>query len=312
MNLGLKVNADAEGFERIAHANPPFVEVWFNVNDSDRYIDLFAELKRRKTDAGLHFWGLLDGNISPNLAYPDATIIRETQTLMKRTIDIAQANGFSYVNVHPGAAALSKVNYEAERYDLASKPVETDLAIQTFLEAAPSIRDYAQTHDVVFTVETVPPRITRGWYNADTRLAPDTIYELPDSAIIQAAQMGFWVANDFVHTAANATSDDAQTVFDHVVTVTDALAAQTRLIHMGFLVPPYNGTDHHGSLTDPIFGTAQAVPNKSQIVDLLKRFNNRDDVWILVEPNKDHVKNYLLAKKLLELAEKMDSGSSPE
>ncbi len=299
MKLGLKVNADADGFARLRDGNPPFVEVWFNINDKDRYDDLFTELRRRKCDVGLHFWGLCDDNVAPNLAYPDASNIKQTIALMNRTIDIAARNGFSYVNVHPGAAALSKVNYAKERYDVISEPVDMKTAIETFLEHAQTVKAYAERHGVVFTVETVPPRITAGWYNAETRRTPSTIYELPDSAIVQAARMGFWVANDVVHTAANTISDDPVAIWTHLSKTTKILTSQTRLIHLGFVIPPYNGTDHHGSLDDPTFETSHAIPNKSQTVELLKQFQNRDDVWVLVEPSKHHVKNYQVARKLV-------------
>ncbi len=302
MKLGLKVNADADGFERLSQANPPFVEIWFNVNDSGRYNDLFEELKRRKCEAGLHFWGRCTDNIAPNLAYPDAKVAAETLALIKRTIDIAAANEFQYVNVHPGASALSKVNYADERYNLISESISTDRATQVFLAHAQELHAYAKKYGIVFTVETVPQRITRGWYTAETRLTPDTIYELPDMAIIQAARTGLWVANDVVHTAANRVSNDAHAIWQHLVDVSDALMSQTRLIHLGFLIPPYNGTDHHGSLTDPVFETSQAIPNKSQSVQLLKKFRNRPDIWILVEPKNDHVENYHLARNLIDQA----------
>lgn len=302
MKLGLKVNADPDGFMRLQDGNPPFVEVWFNVNDEDRYTDLFAELTRRKCEVGLHFWGMCDDNTAPNLAYPDSAVISQTQALMRKTIDIAEKNEFAYVNVHPGASALSKVNYAKERYEPFGEPVDMDRAINTFLENAQELARYAAGKNVVFTVETVPPRITAGWYDAATRLVPHTIHELPDSAIIRAAKLELWVANDVVHTGANTISNDPNAVWSHLLETTKILAPQTRLIHLGFVIPPYNGTDHHGSLDDPTFETSQAIPNKFQTIELLKQFMNRDDVWVLVEPNRDHVKNYRLARKLIEIA----------
>ena len=73
---------------------------------------LFDELKRRDCEVGLHFWGKLDGDISPNIAYPDTSIVTQSMDLMRQTIDIAAHRHFSYVNIHPGAAALSKVDYK--------------------------------------------------------------------------------------------------------------------------------------------------------------------------------------------------------
>src|SRR5690242_1616084 len=135
MKLGIKVNADRESFERLAGADPALAEVWFDANNSDKYADLFDELKRRQCDVGLHFWGMIHSHILPNLAYPDADIIDQTVALMKRTIDIAQTHGFQYVNIHPGSAALLRVDYQKERYDIYKEPVDTDQSIELFLES---------------------------------------------------------------------------------------------------------------------------------------------------------------------------------
>lgn len=77
------------------------------------------------------------------------------------------------------------------------------------------------------------------------------------------------------------------------------MAHATRLIHLGFLMPPYNGTDNHDTLENPALDTDQALPNKQQMLQLLKCFKNRDDVWILTEPNGRHAQNYFLAQKIL-------------
>jgi hypothetical protein len=68
------------------------------------------------------------------------------------------------------------------------------------------------------------------------------------------------------------------------------------------MIPPYNGTDNHDTFENPIFKTNNAIPNHRQMIELLKLFINRDDVWILAEPKDDHVKNYFIVKKLLEQA----------
>jgi sugar phosphate isomerase/epimerase len=302
MKLGIKVNADSEALDRLTGSNPDLVEVWFNVNDAGRYSDLFDELKQRKCDVGLHFWGTLNTDIAPNLAYPDETTISESLDLMRRTIDIASERQFQYVNIHPGSAALLKVNYKDERYDMIKDPVDTDRAIDLFLENAQTLHVYAKKHNVVFTVETVPVRITDGWYKAETRLRPKNVFELPVEAILRAARLGIPIANDFCHTAANVISDDPDVVWTFLHGTTKLLAPYTRLIHLGFVMPPFNGTDSHDQLDNPIFDTDKAVPNKKQMIDLLKNFRNRDDVWILVEPSTDHVKNYFLAKNIIEQA----------
>jgi len=302
MKLGLKVNVDRDSYERLRLANPSLAEVWFNASAADTYTNLFAELTRRKCDVGLHFWGLCDNNIAPNISYPDQSVIRQSMALMRQTIDTAAKYGFSYVNIHPGASALAKVDYTAERYDLISEPVDTDRSIKLFLQHAQELSEYAKSRNVIFTVETVPARITDGWYNAAARGTPKSLHELPVSAIQQAADLGLWVANDFCHTAANVITDTPDDIWTFLQTTTQSLAPQTRLIHLGFIMPPYNGTDNHDMLDNPILDTDAAVPNNSQMIELLKLFRDRDDIWILTEPKEDHVKNYFLAEKLLNQA----------
>ncbi len=162
--------------------------------------------------------------------------------------------------------------------------------------------DYARINNIVFTVETVPLRVTDGWYKTDTRLKPKNVYELPVSANLQAGQLGISVANDFCHTTANVISDDPNSVWTFLKNTSKVLAPQTRIIHLGFVVPPYNGTDNHDELDNPLLNTNQAVPNTRQMIELLQLFQNRDDIWVLVEPKNNHVKNYFLAQKLIDQA----------
>jgi sugar phosphate isomerase/epimerase len=302
MKLGIKVNADTDSFDRLAGSNPTLAEVWFNANGPEKYTELFDELKRRKCDVGLHFWGMLDNNIAPNIAHPDDDAVQQTLRLMRKTIDIAAQNNFQYVNIHPGSAALLQVNYQKERYDMIREPVDMERSIELFLENAQSLNEYAKTRGIVFTVETVPPRITDGWYDEKARLTPKNVYELPPVAIVRAAELSLSIANDFCHTAANVITDDPDVVWTYLFGLTKQLAPSTRLIHIGFVMPPYNGTDNHDHLDNPMMRTHEAVPNNEQLVELLKLFKDRDDVWVLTEPKDDHVKNYFLAKNLLDQA----------
>jgi sugar phosphate isomerase/epimerase len=299
MKLGIKVTSDSESLKRLADSDAPFAEVWFNVNNENAYSELFGALKQRSCGIGLHFWGILPHSIAPNIAYPDSKIIRQSMALMRRTIDIAMRHGCTYVNIHPGASALAKVNYSKERYDCITDPVETDRSIGIFLEHATLLHEYAKSHGVTLTVETVPAKITDGWYNARARLKPKNLYELPVAAIIAAAKAGLAVANDFCHTAANIISDDANAVYTFLYGTTKLLCTRTRLIHLGFVMRPFNGTDNHDELDNPVLKTPDAVPNAKQMTELLGLFKNRDDVYVIAEPKNHHVKNYLLAKKLL-------------
>lgn len=304
MTLGIKVGPHKQSFLDLAFTRAPFAEVWFNINRADDYNELFDELKRRKMQVGLHFWGALEDGTWTNIAYPDTNLIRESVSMIKKTIDIATSHGFDYVNIHPGCAARVGIDFDANRMDLRSAPIPLEQAIPLFVENALTLHRYAQERDIVFTVETVPSRVVIDWYDDVARNDPDKImnvYELPIEAIEAAAKAGLWVANDFGHTAAIA-ADDRQTIVQHLREKTLQLATRTRLIHLGFLIPPFNGTDFHNVLDNPLLETNQSVPNKIQMLELLKLFQSRDDIWILTEPNSRHTENYFLAQKILEEA----------
>jgi len=113
---------------------------------------------------------------------------------------------------------------------------------------------------------------------------------------------GFAIANDFCHTACTMISDNRDAIWRYLYTMTQTLALATRLIHLGFVVPPYNGVDNHDSLDNPILNTDAAIPNKTEMIELLQLYRNRDYMWILVEPKTDHVNNYFLARGILKNA----------
>ncbi len=301
MTLGIKVGPDKNSFHDLEQTNAPFAEVWFNINRADEYNELFAELKRRKMQVGLHFWGTLDGGISAGFGYPDQAILEASATLVKKTIDTAAANKFQYVNIHPGSRAIVKMDLDRMDYPYVSKPVSLPQAQAIFLEHGTSLHQHAMDRGIVLTVETVSRLVPKAdWYNPASRLKPFDIYQLPVASVQAAAARGIVVANDFVHTATDPVSDNPQNIWRFLLSTTQMMAPTTRLIHLGFLVPPFNGTDNHDTLENPVFETDQALPNKQQTIKLLKLFGNRNDVWILVEPNGRHAENYFLAQKILE------------
>ncbi len=303
MKLGIKIAITNSSIADLDAANPAAAEVWFNIAHAEDYTPLFEALKKRKIDVGLHFWGALPDGTWMNIAYPDSNLINHSLKFMRDTIKIAARYGFSYVNIHPGCQAKVAIDFEHESFRLLSNPVDLHTSESLFIENAIDLSEYAKALNIVFTVETVPLRVTSGWYDIQARLHPMNIYELPVESIISASEHGLWVANDFVHTSANKITDTAIDVWKYLKVTTEKLAPTTRLIHLGFLLPPYNGTDFHDMLDNPLLETDQAVPNKKQMMDLLQIFNNRDDVWIITEPKTDHVKNYFLAKAILTQAD---------
>lgn len=304
IKLGIKVGPQQDSFSDLDATKAPFCEVWYNATKPDDYTELFDGLKKRAIETGLHYWGALSDGTWTNFAYPDAELITTTLDLMKHTIDTAARHNCVYVNIHPGTAAKVHIDFEAQAFKLLSEPVPMHEAQALFLEHAHALHDYATKRGIILTIETVPLMDMNGWYDGPSgRDNPMNIHELPVSTHMEAASQGLWIANDFCHSAANTITDRADAVWTDLHALTKTLAAQTRLIHLGFIVPPYNGCDFHDHLDNPLLDTNQAIPNKQQMIELLKLFKHRTDMWMLVEPVADHVKNYHLAQKILETSQ---------
>jgi hypothetical protein len=302
MKLGIKIAPDSDWKQDIESAHPAMVEVWYNASKPADYDDMFAYLTTKRLDVGLHYWGALSNGLLTNIAYPDPKITEPSLALIRATIDIAAKNHCRYVNMHNEMRVLMNIDADYIHASIASIPADLILSTQTFLEHMRMLKTYADDRRVVLTVETVPLRDTTDWNAARGSAQIIDPYHLPMDVSLELGRRGFALANDFAHTACNMISDDRGAVWQYLYNISKTLAPATRLIHLGFIIPPYNGIDNHDTLANPIFDTPAAIPNKKEMIELLKLFPNRDDVWILVEPKADHVKNYFLARGILENA----------
>ena len=221
---------------------------------------------------------------------------------MYATIDVAAAHKCVYVNVHPDLYSLLHVNFDTMDIRTASEPANPNTMNTVFIKRITALHRYAKSKGVVLTVETVPMRDTPSWKPTRNRTEVIDIHQMPMEVLIDLSARGVSLANDLGHTACNMISDDRDAIWKFLYRTTQTLASATRLIHLGFIVPPYNGVDFHDSLDNPVLDTDDGIPSKKQMIELLKLFKNRDDVWILVEPKEDHVKNYFLARGILKNA----------
>ena len=299
MKLGIKVSLQSYSLSDINQVHPQAAEVWFDISRTQEYSGLFRKLSILRVETGLHFWGSLADGTLVNISYPDKELNKASMNLIKKAIDIAAQNHFVYVNIHPGSQARVKVNFRAMKYLAVDNPTELSGAINRFIDNALMLSEYARSRSVVFTVETVS-RLSplKDWYNPESRLTPINIYDLPIEAIELSARHKIAIANDFVHTATHAPSTEPTAIWEFLKAKTQKLLSQTKLIHLGFLIPPFNGVDNHDMLDNPIFNTNRAVPNRTQVKELLSLYKDKD-VWIITEPRANHAKNYLLAQKLL-------------
>ena len=299
MKLGIKIAPGNAWKSNIEATRPRMVEVWYNASKPADYDEMLAYLSTRDIDVGLHYWGTLPSQILTNISYPDSNIAKLSLELMYGTIDVAAKYKCVYVNVHPDLYSLLSVNFDTMDIRVASEQANRKTMEATFIERITALHTYARSKNVILTVETVPMRDTPSWKpDRDRSLAID-IHQMPMDVFLDLAAHGISIANDFGHTACNMISNDRGAIWTFLYDTTRTLAPYTRLIHLGCIVPPYNGVDFHDSLDNPMLDTEKAIPNKNQMQKLLKLFDNRDDVWILVEPKENHVKNFSLAQKII-------------
>ncbi len=303
MKLGIKIAPGRDYRRDIEATRPQMVEVWYNQSKPSEYEELFSYLKTQKLDVGLHYWGALPSGILTNTSCPDLNISVPSIAHIYATIDVAATNHFAYVNMHPDLYSLLQVNFDTMDIRVASEKANPDVVRKTFMRNMRSLTDYATSKNVILTVETVPMRDTTNWRPDRDRTQVIDIHQMSVDVHIDLAAQGIYIANDICHTACNLITDDRTSIWKFLQETTHTLARATKLIHLGYLTPPYNGVDFHDSLENPVFETHDAIPNKTEMITLLKQnFTNRDDMWILVEPKTDHVKNYFLARDLLKKA----------
>lgn len=301
MKLGIKVGLKGDSYSDLVQAQPDFCEVWFNTNILNSYHQLFSQIKSLNIDCGLHFWGATRGNYLANLAYPDNKILQESIDLVKQTIDTANKHNFNYVNIHPGQAMLAKVDFETVpiKFTACTKAVDWETSLKTLKNSLITLAEYAKTQNVQLFIESVPKNCYSPGLNGQLdRLNYLYMAEIPISIIEQILTIeNLYFTNDFGHTTANLVSTDRQTLIDFLLQKTKQLINKTKLLHVSYLIKPYNGTDYHGSLTSPEIQTDDAVPNYQELISLLKLYKNQD-ILALVEPETDHVGNFQVLKNL--------------
>ncbi|MCX6791938.1 MAG: hypothetical protein NT149_02780 [Candidatus Gottesmanbacteria bacterium] len=302
MKLGIKVAPGNAWKRNIEATHPAMVEIWYNASKPADYDDMFAYVSAQNLDIGLHYWGALPNNLLTNISYPDPSVTKPSLELMYATIDVATKHKCVYVNVHPDLYSLLHVNFDTMDIRVMSESADSSSTCRTFIKNILNLNDYAKSRGVILTIETVPMRDTPTWNPNRDRTDVINTHQMSIDVLIDLAHRGVAIANDLSHTACNLISNNHADIWRFLYDTTKTLSSATRLIHLGFIVPPYNGVDNHDSLDNPVLNSDDAIPNKKQMIELLKLFGNRDDVWILVEPKTDHVKNYFLARGILKSA----------
>ncbi len=305
MKIGIKVGLKSNWKTDLEATKPDFCEIWFDSRRINDYSELFGFLKQQKIPAGLHFWGASPNGTLANLAYPDSEILTISRNLLRQTIDAAARTQAVYVNFHPCGKILSRVDFEKEKFTPFTKLLPTSESLIILEESLSFASQYANSLGVMLTVESTP-KLAAGspWTGKNGRMQPTTIGEFAVSEIEPLLKkLKLFFANDFGHTCSNIISTDRQEVKEFLFNIARRLAHITKLLHVSYIVPPYNGTDYHGCLYYDELKSPTAIPNYDEMKQLLKLFVQRDDVMALVEPEKDHIGNF---QALINLVKEID------
>lgn len=298
MKLGVKFSYN-NWREILGKTKAKYAEVWFRVEWENRYRDIFNHLNKNRIKFGLHFWSEIEGGFLPNLAYKEKGISEKTAEAIKKNIDIAEKVGAVYVNIHPGALTLEKVNLD-EMYARVIPNTEIKLkdGIETFRNNAVKLNNYAKDRNVLFLVETVPKNEAIKWNDKTSRLSVQRSQNLPPEALLEAIDVGIYISNDIGHLISAWVSDDGDFLFKKMMDFSKKTKNYTKLIHLNTVIPPFNGTDSHNGILPADF-SQNVIPNKKQLIEFFSLFENRDDAWVISEPKVElMVENYFEVRRL--------------
>lgn len=299
MKYGVKIGPE-NWEEALEQTGAEYCELWFRVDEAERFREIFKYLQSRNTHFGLHFWAVLPEGYEPNLAFEPDGIADQTQELIKQNIDIAKRTGAHYVNVHPGSLLLHTLDLDRKEIRVVpGREVSEREAWESLLSRTHELDTYARKNGVQFLVETLPKNEPEHWRDITGRNTAQEAKNILPETVVKLAEKGVLVTNDFAHTAMAWEGKDRDSLFANLLRVTKELAPQTRLIHFNTVVPPFNGTDSHNGILEKDF-VAGAFPDRGQIIELLQIFKDRDDVWVIPEAEvPDMVDNYFAIKELV-------------
>lgn len=290
---------------------PSFVEIYFRVDKIPQYSLMFEFLQQNNIKNGLHFWGVLKSGIEPNLLSRHKWISNQSVMLIQKAIKVATAQKSVYVNVHPGALKERILNLDSQNFEMAKMP-ETSFeeGRENLLLNAKRLKQISEKYGVLLTFETLPTNCPKNWLNPHGGENFLVAKQCPIEFFADLVREGYSVANDFGHTAASVDLEQEATdqklsqqqkreiVLKHLFFWTHKMALNTRLIHSNLTLPPFDGVDVHLGLQEEDF-KKDSLPNKKELIELLTVFRDRDDVYVLNEPENEHVENYMELLKLI-------------
>ncbi len=289
--------------KRLEKSQPAYVEVYFMVPQFKEYQAMFSYLKKKEVKFGLHFWAKLKNDYMPNIVFK-GKVAGESCELIKQAIDIAAGAGAHYVNIHPGSFRLKKIDFIGRKVIVSHQQVDFAKGKKELFKNAKMLDNYAKKKGVLFLIETICKREAANWSGKKSaRLKTQNALNVNSQTLYELAKKeNISLNNDFGHTLTETISDNRKKIFKNLFLTTKKLAPFTKLIHSNTTPPPFNGTDAHCGLLESDFKN-KVLPNKTEIIKLLKIFKDREDVWLIPEPLKSHVANFKSLKKLIKKAQ---------
>jgi sugar phosphate isomerase/epimerase len=313
---GFKIGL-ADWEEKLLHCKkltgdyPAFVEIYFRADKISEYTQMFEFLAKNQIKFGLHFWGMLKDGIEPNLLSGQKWIQNQSVMMMQSVIKVASARKCVYVNVHPGALRDRVLDLDGGSFQMAKFPeVDFENGRQNLLENTTRLQKIADKYGVLLTYETLPTNCPASWLGIHGGANLLIAKQCPIEFYEDLANAGHYVANDFGHTGCSidmetekdknlSKQEKRAQVLNFLQVWTRKLMGATRLIHCNLTLPPFDGVDTHLGLRKEDF-ERDPLPNREELLELLRIFKDRDDVYILNEPEFDHVENYQELLRILQ------------
>jgi len=135
--------------------------------------------------------------------------------LVKKNIDVASNNGFSYVNIHPGSYILVELNLDKQfMRPIKGRKTSPSEGEKVLFENIGIFDEYAKKQGVNLFVETIPSREPEHWRDlVKGRLKAQETENVPVSVVEKLAKLSYFICNDFMHTAMDEIADDRDYLF---------------------------------------------------------------------------------------------------
>jgi len=292
MYLGIKIGpknwrAKLESKLTIRH-----VEVYFDLARGADYQAMFAALRERGIQAGLHASSQLPGGIWCNVITEDREVRSSSIDLFERTIDVAAEKHMRFIVIHPGAFRIPALR--GGRVVMVKGETSLSTGQELLQEAAAHLIAYGRARAVHVWMENLPGLEFASYDPEDRVHTADPLF--PSHQVLLAmAQRGAGLCLDLAHLLAevNALGWVGEEAWQRVGEISRQMAPYVRHLHLSTIAPPWNGTDsHNGFLADDY--ALDAVPAPDQVIAWLSSFAGRD-LWVIPEPYGGadvHLRNY--------------------